>query len=159
MKEEIERLYGNRLRIRVCGICVNEKEELLLINHKMGKSGTFWSPPGGGIELGETPVEALKREFLEETGLIISVEKLLFIHEFREKPLFAIELFFAVRIIGGTLLLGKDPEMPENKQLIKALKWITMNEIKQFSAHEIHHALKSFSSIKEIYETHQGTFT
>ncbi len=30
--------------------------------------------PGGSMELGETPVDALKREFLEETGFTIKVK-------------------------------------------------------------------------------------
>ncbi len=36
-----------------------------------------WEFPGGKIELHETPVDALRREVKEETGLIINSERLL----------------------------------------------------------------------------------
>ena len=40
--------------------------ELLIIHHL--RLGT-WLPPGGELEAGETPLEAARRELLEETGL------------------------------------------------------------------------------------------
>ncbi|MEM3486350.1 MAG: NUDIX hydrolase [Candidatus Methanomethyliaceae archaeon] len=47
-----------------------EKNRVLLRFHpKLGK----WLPPGGHLELGETPDEALIREFREETGLIVEL--------------------------------------------------------------------------------------
>lgn len=47
-----------------------EKARVILIPHpKLGK----WLPPGGHVELNETPVECALREALEETGLEIEI--------------------------------------------------------------------------------------
>ncbi len=36
-----------------------------------------WDLPGGSFEFGETPLEPLHREFIEETGLTVTKSKLL----------------------------------------------------------------------------------
>lgn len=47
----------------------------LLLQEKA--SGEPWSLPAGGIELGETPEEAITREVMEETGYRVSVSSVL----------------------------------------------------------------------------------
>jgi 8-oxo-dGTP pyrophosphatase MutT (NUDIX family) len=47
----------------------HEGRTLLIKHRKLGK----WLQPGGHIEPNETPVEAAKREALEETGLEIAI--------------------------------------------------------------------------------------
>ena len=42
-------------------------------------SGIIVNFPGGGVELGESPVAALEREFVEETQLKVSVGELLYV--------------------------------------------------------------------------------
>ncbi|MEA5459912.1 NUDIX hydrolase [Arcicella sp. LKC2W] len=129
MNQEIINQYGNHLRVRVCGICV-EDGKILLINHSgMNASGEFWSPPGGGLQFGETIVDCLKREFLEETNTIISVGNFLKINEFIKPPLHAIELFYEVKIESGEIQIGFDPEM--EKQIIKDVKWLSFEEVLQ----------------------------
>ena len=56
-----------------CGI-LNQSEKILL--QKRADKGT-WGLPGGALELGESALEALVREFYEETGVEVRVEKLL----------------------------------------------------------------------------------
>jgi 8-oxo-dGTP diphosphatase len=121
-----QELYGGRIRVRVCGVCI-ENEHILLACHRpiLGEKD-YWCPPGGGVDVGETAEIALKREFLEETGLAIEVGRLLYTKEFVQPPLHAIELYFDVKIIGGKLITGHDPEMNLNEQLIKNVSWLPL---------------------------------
>ena len=64
----------------------------------------------GGLQYGESMQECLKREFEEETGLQVKVKRFLFVNEFLQPPLHAVEFFFEVRITGGNLRTGTDPE-------------------------------------------------
>lgn len=59
-----------------CGI-LSQSGKILL--QKRADKGT-WGLPGGAIELGESALEALVREFYEETGIEVRAEKLLNIY-------------------------------------------------------------------------------
>lgn len=110
MDKSVQEIYGNRLRVRVCGLC-REQDEILMVNHAGLVDGPFWAPPGGGMEFGQSAQETLEREFLEETGLGIKVGPMQFITEIIRGPLHAIELFYEVTVTGGTLRTGTDPEL------------------------------------------------
>lgn len=56
------------IRIRIAAIILNNKNEILLVNHKKNNK-SYWLFPGGGIEYGETFEQALKRELKEELNL------------------------------------------------------------------------------------------
>jgi ADP-ribose pyrophosphatase YjhB (NUDIX family) len=56
----------------VGGIAVRDGR-LLLIKRGHAPSAGRWSLPGGRIEPGESEQDALAREFLEETGLVVEV--------------------------------------------------------------------------------------
>ena len=50
-----------------------EDGRILLVRRGSAPALGRWSAPGGAIELGETAIEAVKREVLEETGIEIEV--------------------------------------------------------------------------------------
>jgi ADP-ribose pyrophosphatase YjhB (NUDIX family) len=58
---------------------------ILLARHELGDH-VYWVLPGGEIEANETPEEAAVREMLEETGLRVEVERLLFVDGPRDDP-------------------------------------------------------------------------
>ena len=51
-------------------ICLDDRGRIILLHWRDPFDGsTKWEPPGGGIAAGETPLQAARRELIEETGL------------------------------------------------------------------------------------------
>lgn len=65
-------MQPTKFTIRVYGILINDKSEVLLADEVVnGRHLTKF--PGGGLELGEGPADCLVREFREETGQEVEV--------------------------------------------------------------------------------------
>jgi ADP-ribose pyrophosphatase YjhB (NUDIX family) len=60
---------------------VLRERSVLLVRRGKGASRDIWAPPGGHIEFGETARAAAAREVLEETGLTITLDRLLDVHD------------------------------------------------------------------------------
>ena len=65
--------------VRVSGVLVEDGRILMVEQARAGER--YWLLPGGGVVFGETLSEALRREFLEELGLRVAVDRLLAIVE------------------------------------------------------------------------------
>ena len=78
----------------------------------------IWTVPGGAIEPGEEPAEAVIREVKEETGLDVIPERIVGLYTFtgaypNGDEVCSLSVTFACRVIGGTLQATGD----ETKQL------------------------------------------
>lgn len=85
--------------VRVYGILVNEREEVLISDEKVADF-KFTKFPGGGLEYGEGLIDALKREFWEECAMSVNVERHIYTTDFYEKSSFndsqIISVYYAV---------------------------------------------------------------
>ncbi len=99
------------IRVAAYGVIVDRSRILLAHWNENGHSG--WTLPGGGIEAGEDPLDAVVREIAEETGFEARADELLGIDskvvpaEARfvpdAGPLHALRIVYRATVTGGSL--------------------------------------------------------
>lgn len=63
-------MVGTTHRPAVRVVCLDAAHRMLLLRWRDPFDGAMlWEPPGGGVDPGETPMAAARRELAEETGL------------------------------------------------------------------------------------------
>lgn len=97
-----------RFSCRIYGV-LREGDKVLLTRSRFG-AGTFINFPGGGVELEEGPGDALRREFVEETGLVVRPVRTLFAsqeaHLSTQAPIHIVSVYWLVERVSGDLRLA-----------------------------------------------------
>ncbi len=96
---------------------MNEEGHVLLLKHVF-RMGSGWGIPGGFIEKGEQPEEAVRRELREEAGLELKSAELAFVRT-HKKPT-QIEIIFRCSPDGDA-----EPQSLE----IKSAAWFDLREL------------------------------
>ncbi len=105
--------------IKVVAAVIKSSDRIFATARGYGEYKGWWEFPGGKIEEGETPEEALKREIKEELEAEIEVGELIDTIEY-DYPTFHLSMdCFWCRVVAGELVL-KEAE---------AAKWLTKEEL------------------------------
>jgi 8-oxo-dGTP diphosphatase len=124
MRERI----GSDLLVMVgaAAIIVNDAGEVLL---QLRSDTHTWGPPGGALEPGEEPADAVIREVFEETGLVVMPERLVgiyggpdmvFTYPNGDKTAIT-SITFACRVVGGALQADGEESLD--------LRWFAFDEL------------------------------
>lgn len=114
----VMRMYRPRFRAAVAALIFDELGRVLLFRHTYRKFE--WGIPAGGLEYNEQPDRAIVREFLEETGMQIKVEKLLIAESSKEDR--NISLIYLCTIVSGSFTESSE---------ISEMKYFDVNDLPQ----------------------------
>ena len=113
------RLSHPRFAVTAGAVITDNQGRVLLLKHRF-RPGTGWGMPGGFMQEGEQPEEALRRELREEVGLEVEKVELLTTRAFKVPR--QIEIVFTARAVGDTNELNYE---------IQKAAWFFLNELPQ----------------------------
>ena len=112
-------MENTRKRIEVVAAIILDGEKIFATQRGYGEFKGGWEFPGGKIEQGETPEQALKREIREELDTEIEVGELFDTVEY-DYPAFHLTMHcFLCTVISGKLVLKEH----------EAAKWLTRDTL------------------------------
>ena len=103
-----------KLTIGAFGIIFDEQKRILLVHRR---DYDLWNLPGGTLENFESPVNTVKREVREETGLEVEVSKLLGIYNKDNKNDMAFS--FLCKVKSGKITLNDEADKIEYFEINK----------------------------------------
>lgn len=116
--------------VRVAIVILKENKILLVQHKKEGRK--YWLLPGGRVDFGETLIEALQREMLEEGNIKIKVGDLLFISDAiaPDNARHIINIFFEGEIISGELKVGEE-------EVLQRIEFIPISSLDELTFYPI----------------------
>ena len=88
------RLTHTRFTVTAGAVIFNDQKQVLLLKHRF-RAGSGWGLPGGFLERGEQPIEALRRELREEIGLEVEDVEVFAVRSFAKPK--QVEILFRAR--------------------------------------------------------------
>lgn len=104
------------------------------------KNGQYYNFPGGGVKEGETLAECAKREVLEESGITVVVENMLFTQEVETKRYGIsgdphISVFFRCTVDDNIpATVPSEPDYsPDDPSILAVAEWVPINKLKEIN--------------------------
>ena len=111
--------------IKVVAAVIIDNKKVFATQRGYGEYKDWWEFPGGKIEAGESPEEALKREILEELDTKIEVGALIKTIEYDYPNFHLSMLCYQARIISGSLILKEHENAKRlEKAELNSVNWL-----------------------------------
>ena len=114
------RFTHTRFTVTSGAVIFNDRKQVLLLKHRF-RAGSGWGLPGGFLERGEQPIDALRRELREEIGLEVEDVELFATRAF-EKPK-QMEILFRAR--GNT----NDANVKSLTMEVERAEWFSIDSL------------------------------
>jgi len=120
-------MIQQKTRIAAYGVVVRKNRILLCrISSELPRWQGQWTLPGGGIEFGEAPENAMVREVHEETGLVVSAGPIFGIDSLHDKK--SDPEFHGVRVVYSTTIVRGKLEN-EKSGTTDLAQWFSQHEL------------------------------
>jgi 8-oxo-dGTP pyrophosphatase MutT (NUDIX family) len=120
-----------KFNIRVYGLLIEDQNILVVDEIVRGNFVTKF--PGGGLELGEGPVDCVVREFREEAGFDVEVSEHFYTTDFFQQSLFnpedqLISIYYKVKRKSD---FNSNHTLPVNeKEIVLSFRWLPLKDFK-----------------------------
>jgi mutator protein MutT len=123
-----------KLNVRVYGILINDKNQVLVSDERI-KQQKITKFPGGGLEFGEGTMDCLKREFMEELNLKIEVITHFYTTDFFQRSAFhadhqIISIYYLVKS-SETETIKKQFDFTHLVNDEQLVRWINIDSISE----------------------------
>jgi 8-oxo-dGTP diphosphatase len=128
-------MNDKRFNIRVYGLVINDRNEVLLSDERRN-GWEFTKFPGGGLDWGEGIIDCLQREFREELGIEVEVGELFYLTDYFQQSVFdkkdqIVSVYYRVysEVPENRCLTGT----PDSNSDYETFRWVPIAELTEES--------------------------
>jgi ADP-ribose pyrophosphatase YjhB (NUDIX family) len=125
---KVIRITQHKFTASAAVVILNARNEVLLLNHVL-RPFSGWGLPGGFIDRGEQPEDAVRREIREETGLEIDDVRMIRVRVLGSH----VEMVFAARSTGEARVMSRE---------IMELGWFGVHDVPRDFSRAQHELIK-----------------
>jgi 8-oxo-dGTP diphosphatase len=131
-----------RHRVRAATLILRptaSSQEMLLVKHQSPQTGNVvWLSPGGGLEPEDHSIfDCARREAREESGLVVTVSRIAYVHEFRDsdRQIHHMAFYMVADAISGEVSLDYLPKDATDALVIVEATWLDREAVRSLKVY------------------------